>query len=107
METEYLILVVFSMALVTYLPRVTPLWLLSSRDLPHWLTSWLSYVPVAVISALLAPVLLLDGREIAVNLQNPYILASFPTFLVAVKSRSLFGSVVAGMVSLVFISRLL
>lgn len=107
MEAQYLILVVFSMAVVTYLPRMLPLVLLSNRSLPGWLTSWLGYVPVAVISSLLAPALMMNGQDLALYYHNPYLLAAVPTFLAAIKTRSLFGSVVVGMGSLVLANWLL
>lgn len=107
MEKQYLALVILSMALVTYLPRVLPLVLLTRRSLPPWLTSWLSYVPVAVISALLAPALLNGGSAIPLPGGNTYLLAAVPTFLVAILTKSLFGSVVTGMISLVLVNRLL
>lgn len=107
MGIEYLILVVFAMMLVTYLPRALPLILLSSRNLPKWLTAWLGYVPVAVISALLAPALLIQEQKLAIYWQNPYLLAAIPTFLAAIKTRNLFISVVVGMLSLVLVNRLM
>ena len=107
MAIEYLILVVFAMMLVTCLPRILPLVLLSSRSLPDWLTSWLGYVPVAVISALLAPALLIKDERLALYWQNPYLLAAIPTFLAAVRTRNLFISVVVGMLSLVLVNRVL
>ena len=103
MEKQNLALVILSMTLVTYLPRALPLVLLTRRSLPPWLTCWLSYVPVAVISALLAPALLDGGPAISLPGSNPYLLAAVPTFLVALCTKSLFGSVVAGMVSLVLV----
>ncbi|HEY3315216.1 MAG TPA: AzlD domain-containing protein, partial [Bacillota bacterium] len=42
------------MALVTYLPRMLPLVVLSRFKLPPAVLRWLSFVPVAVLSALLA-----------------------------------------------------
>ena len=45
------------MFLVTYLPRLIPLLILSGQNgdkpLPSWLTRWLGYVPVAVLAAML------------------------------------------------------
>jgi branched-subunit amino acid transport protein len=52
-------LLIILMALVTYLPRVLPMLLLSRRTLPRAAVLWLSYVPVAVLAALLAPASLL------------------------------------------------
>ena len=45
---------ILACALVTALPRVLPLVVLSRLRLPGPLVQWLGYVPVAVLSALLA-----------------------------------------------------
>ena len=86
------------MAVVTYLPRLLPVYFLSSRSLPPLVVDWLRYVPVAVLAAMLFPSLLVQGDEIALAPGNLFLWAAFPTLLVAWKTRSLFGSVVVGMV---------
>jgi branched-subunit amino acid transport protein len=79
---------VLACALVTAVPRVLPLVALSRMQLPGWLLDWLRYVPVAVLSALLAIELLSAGRA-----GLPAIAAAFA---VAFTTRSLFGTAVAG-----------
>lgn len=87
--------VIFGMAVVTYLPRMLPLVLLSRLRLPPWLMHWLRFVPVAVLAALLAPGLLLaEGRLAPVN---PSVLAALPTFWVAAKTRNLLITVLTGL----------
>ena len=59
-----LLLCILGMALVTLIPRVMPVTLLAGRELPPLLTRWLSFVPVSVLAALVAPDLLLaDGKH--------------------------------------------
>jgi branched-subunit amino acid transport protein len=84
---EFLALVL-ACAAVTALPRVLPLVALSRLALPRWLLEWLRYVPVAVLSALLAIELLSSGRA-----GLPAIAAAFA---VAFLTRSLLGTAVAG-----------
>jgi branched-subunit amino acid transport protein len=79
---------VLGCALVTALPRVLPLVALSRLQLPPWLADWLRYVPIAVLAALLAIELPSAG---AAGL--PAILAAFA---VAAATRSLLGTVIAG-----------
>lgn len=87
---------VLACAAVTVVPRVMPLVLLAKVDLPGWLLQWLGYVPIAVLSALLAiEVLVVDGRP-AVSVANPSLLAIVPALAVAAVTRSLIGTVVAG-----------
>lgn len=58
---EFLALVL-ACAAVTALPRVLPLVALARLELPGWLRGWLGYVPVSVLSALLALELASAGR---------------------------------------------
>lgn len=86
-----------AMGAVTYLPRWLPVFLLSRRPLPSWLIDWLDLIPVAVLSALLAPALLADSAPRALNLGKPELLVAVPTLLFALKTRSLGGTVLLGM----------
>lgn len=90
------------MALVTYIPRVAPLMLLSSRNLNPLLMRWLEMVPPAVLAALLAPGLLLQtgaegGKALFFSLENIFLLAAVPTCIAGWLSRSFFGTVAVGM----------
>ena len=102
------ILLVFGMALVTYIPRMLPLWLLSSRELHPAFMRWLEMLPPAVLAALLAPALFLHkddaGTEsLFFSPDNTFLLAAVPTFLIAYKTKSFFGTVAAGMTSVAFL----
>ncbi len=97
MDQKIIFFTILGMALVTYLPRLLPVWLLSSRSLPPLATAWLRFVPVAVLSAMLLPSLLLDGKQFNLSAGNLYLVAALPTLLVAWKTRSMFGAVVVGM----------
>jgi len=95
-EREY-ILVVLGMGVVTYVPRLVPLLFLSRRELPRWFTEWLEYIPAAILSALILPLLLTTGVPRHLDVTKPELLVAVPTFLVALKTRSLAGTVLAGM----------
>ena len=98
MERNYL-LTVAGMALATYLPRAIPLLVLSKRPLPAWLRDWLDLVPAALIGALVAPVLLAGSEPRTLDLLRPELFAAVPTLAVAIATRSLAWSILAGMVS--------
>lgn len=91
---EFLSLVL-ACALVTALPRVLPLVLLSRMALPHWLLDWLRFVPVAVLAALTAVEVLMPGGK-ALALHAPSLLAIAAAFAVAVWTRSLLAPAAAG-----------
>ena len=94
-------LIIPGMAAVTYISRVTPLLLLSSRTLNPLLLRWLEMVPPAVLAALLAPELLLasgDGEKMLFfSPDNLFLLAALPTFAVGWITRSFFGTIAFGM----------
>lgn len=89
-RAEFLALVL-ACAAVTAIPRVLPLVALSRTDLPAWLRAWLSYVPVTVLSALLALELRSTG--------GAGLAAIAAAFAVAFLTRSLLGTAVAGVVA--------
>lgn len=101
------LLVIAGAAVVTLVPRVVPLVLLSRITLPEGVVRWLGYVPVAVLAALLAQSVVLPGGQIALPPQNLEILAIIPAILVAVRTRSLIGTVVAGVASMALLRLLL
>lgn len=93
---EYLILVL-GMAIVTYLPRWLPVILLTQRNLPEWFVEWLNLIPVAILSALIFGELFVSSGSRHLDFLNTKSLAAIPTFLFAIKTKSLGGTVVLGM----------
>jgi branched-subunit amino acid transport protein len=85
------------MTVVTYLPRLLPAWFLSNRTLPLAVQIWLRYVPISVIGAMLLPNLLIQKGSLQFNVENLYLLGAVPTTAVSLITRSLFLTVLAGM----------
>ena len=106
MEENLVLLTIFGMALVTYLPRFLPLYALSSKKLPKWAVSWLRYVPPAVLAAMLLPAILLKVGKLNFSLENPFLWAALPTFAAAILTKNLFIPVIVGMLVLI-LARLL
>ena len=103
MSTTWVIII--GMTLVTFLSRVIPILLLSGRKMPKIAERWLSLIAPAILSALLWPELLLDrsGQTPSFSFYNIYLLAAIPTFLVAWKTKSLFGAVVTGIATVALV----
>jgi branched-subunit amino acid transport protein len=106
MEQTPVLITLLGMGLVTYLPRLLPAWFLRGRELPPFLVAWLRYVPVAVLSALLVPSLLLQEGDFALRWNNLYLWAAILAILVAWKTKNMFATVLAGM-AVVALTRLL
>lgn len=96
LESDYIILI-FAMGIVTYVPRWAPLFLLTSRRLPDRMIEWLDLIPAAILSALLLPALVLSAEPRQMSLLRPELLVAVPTFLFALKTKSLGLTVVVGM----------
>lgn len=97
MDQELIFATILAMAAVTAGPRILPLLALKSRSLSPWLTRWLGFVPAAVLAAMLAPSLLLDEVGFDLSFANLFFWASIPVFALAIRTKSLFGSVLLGM----------
>ena len=95
-HTDYLYILI-GMGIVTYVPRWLPLVFLSNRHLPVWFEEWLDLIPAAILSALILPILITTGEPRRLDLLRPELVVAIPTFLFAVKTRSLAGTVVVGM----------
>jgi len=93
---EYLLLF-GGMGLATYLPRALPLLYLAHRSMPQWLIDWLGLIPVAILSALIAPSLFTDAATRSLAIGKLELLVAIPTLLFAIKTRSLGGTVLIGM----------
>jgi branched-subunit amino acid transport protein len=89
--------ILLGMGVVTYVPRWLPLVLLSNRRLPEWFEQWLDLIPAAILSALILPILVTTGEPRRLDLLRPELFVAVPTLLFAVKTRSLAGTVVVGM----------
>lgn len=105
-QSEYLLLVI-GMGLVTYLPRWFPILFLSKRELPRWFTEWLDLIPVAILSALVLPELVTGGGPRHLDLFRPQLWVALPTFLFAMKTKSLGGTVIVGMLLFWMVGKLI
>jgi len=92
------ILLIVGMMVVTFGVRYPILSLSGRVDLPAWLRTALSYVPVAVLSALSAPILLMPEGQLDIAIDNEFLLAGLFSIAVAALSRNLLLTIASGMV---------
>ncbi len=101
MEVRWSIfLIILGSALVTFIPRVLPIAILSRVELPEWAMRWLSCVPIAVMAALVGQELLMPNGKLERLQNNLELIAAFPAFIIAIVTRSLLGTVVVGIISI-------
>lgn len=97
---SFTVLTIFLCGAVTWLSRITPFVLLKKFRLPNAVVEFLSFVPVVIMSALWFENLFVQhlGSLPTLNVEN--LLASVPTVLSAVISKSLMVVVIVGIISL-------
>jgi branched-subunit amino acid transport protein len=84
------------MAAVTFLPRFLPLALFTRWSLPEKVKRLLHFMPTAIMAAIVFPILF-SSPEGNIAFDPRLIFTAVPVFLVSLKSKSLWLSVVAGM----------
>lgn len=97
MRSEILFIII-GMSMVTQLPRIIPLVVLTRMSLPPLVVRWLKHIPVAVLSALLFPSLLLSDGRLSLSLDNTALLAAIPCMVIAAKTKNLFLTVLTGII---------
>ena len=107
MSSMSILLVCLGMGAVTYVPRVLPLLLFADREMPNWLKEVLKFVPVAMLSALVAKDVFFKDDALFMTLANPKILALLVLIPIAAKFKSITISLVVGVASILLFSTIL
>jgi branched-subunit amino acid transport protein len=87
---------ILGMAIVTFLPRFLPMAFLTRMAIPEKVKRGLDYIPVAILSAIVFPILFSTGKG-KVGIEPHSLFAAIPVFVLAYKVKSLWGSVILGM----------
>lgn len=107
MSNMSILLVCLGMGAVTYAPRVLPLLLFAGKEMPNLLKEALKFVPVAMLSALVAKDVFFKDDALFMSLSNPKILAFVLVAIVAAKFKSIPISLVVGVGSIFIFSTIL
>ncbi len=83
---------------VTLLPRVLPVMLISKINLNDRVVKFLKYIPISILTALVASELLISNNKFSMT--NSVIIAAIITALVAVKKNNLLLTVIVGVISM-------
>jgi branched-subunit amino acid transport protein len=84
--------------LVTFLIRLSFIFLSGRIAMPEWFKRALRFVPAAVLSAITLPELLRPQGDLAISIHNPQAIAGLVAILVAWRTRSMLWTIGSGMV---------
>lgn len=91
------ILLIAGMTAVTFAVRYPILALLSRLELPPGVIRALRFVPVAVLTAIIAPMMALQEGALALRLDNAYLVAGVVAMGIAWRTRQLLPTIVLGL----------
>ncbi|MBC7870471.1 MAG: AzlD domain-containing protein [Chitinophagaceae bacterium] len=90
-------LLILGMMIVTFGVRYPVLALVGRIELPEPVIRALRYVPPAVLTAIIVPAVLLRDGQIALTLDNAYLIGAIAAIGVAWRTRNLLWAIVLGM----------
>jgi branched-subunit amino acid transport protein len=93
-------LTIIGMGLITYAIRLSPILLLERFELSPAVRQALKFVPVAVLSAIILPELVLPGGEVGLSLANGRLWAGIAAILVAWRTKNVLWTIAVGMIVL-------
>lgn len=97
--TVSMVLLIIGCALVTWIPRVVPFVLVKNVKLPEIVLRWLSYIPVCILSALVIEGMFhKEGQWVMLEFLN--VAAFIPTLAIAIFTKSLSKTVIAGVLTM-------
>ncbi|MFI0399521.1 MAG: AzlD domain-containing protein [Thiolinea sp.] len=81
-NTLSVILTIFGMFVVTFSIRFVLFARAHRIQLPLWLEESLAYVPVAVLTAIIMPMMLMPNKQLDLSWQNPWLLGGLAAFVI-------------------------
>ncbi len=97
MLNSEILLIIAGMALATFFTKYACLALFSRSGVPNWLEKWLKHVPTAILTALIAPALLLPQGSLDISTGNHYLLAGCAAAATAYKTRNVIATIALGL----------
>ena len=81
-DSTFFIILICAM-IVTYIPRMLPLVLLSKSKLPKKVEEFLDYIPIAILGSILFSTLIYRNETIDFSINNEYMIAGIITIIIA------------------------
>lgn len=106
-QTLGLLLTIFAAGMLTFLTRLSFIALHGRVVLPEWFQRALTFVPVAVLSAITLPEIVAAAGQLNLSPLNPRVLAGVAAVLVAWRTKNVWATIVVGMLALITMQVLL
>ncbi|WP_035881382.1 AzlD domain-containing protein [Cupriavidus metallidurans] len=107
MSQMTLLWVFIGAGLATFLIRLSFIAVEGRVRLPAWFRTALQFVPAAMLSALIAPDLLMRDGAVFVSLHNARLIAGVVAIVIAARTRSVGWTIAGGMATLVALEALI
>jgi branched-subunit amino acid transport protein len=98
-------LTILAAGLLTFLTRLSFIFLFGRREMPSGVGRALRFVPPAVLSAIISPQLLLPAGTLELSLGNERLLAGLAAALVAWRTRNVVATIAVGILALVVLQQ--
>lgn len=98
-------LLIAGMMLVTFVPRYLPLAFVNHFNLSPFFIHSLSYIPVAVLSAIVAQNVFYLENILTASLDNNRLIVAILAIFIALYTKSLWWTVIVGLIVFVFLER--
>ena len=96
MHFEKIILII-AIAVLTFTTRFLFIFLLKNKPFSERAVRWLKYIPISILTTLIAPTLFVTDRKLNLSLHNDYLIAGIVACLVAYKTRNILATIGVGM----------
>ncbi|WP_210133169.1 AzlD domain-containing protein [Staphylococcus sp. GDH8C106P] len=93
----HMLIIIVICGLVTWLTRIIPFIVISKIQLSEQVVKWLSFIPITLFTALIIDGVIEQQRgSFGYSLNIPFLVTIIPTVLVALVTRSLTITILAG-----------
>ena len=97
--TGHMLLLIVLCGLVTLMVRVVPFLMISRIELSETVIKWLSFIPISLFTALVIDSFIVQHKGMqGFELNIPFIVATIPTVIIAVVTRSLTITIIVGII---------
>lgn len=91
-----IIVIILGMALVTFFTRFFVIGLSRKFQFSDFWLSWLRYIPIAVLTTLIIPAILIPRGRLDVSLKNDYLIAGVIAAVLAYKTKNIILTIGSG-----------